>query len=81
MNEEGLKEYAFLTSHKLRASLSNILAIADQMGTRESNDQLDDFIKMLDHSSKRLDTVVREMNEVLSKDSYLEALEKETKHK
>ncbi len=74
---EDLKEYAFLTSHKLRAPLANILGLSTILESEEDEKISNEVLKMLKTSSEVMDSVIKEMNEILSRNQYDKIVNKE----
>lgn len=64
-NLEHFKELAFITSHKLRHPIANMIGLVDMLEKESlTASEKSDWIKMLSLSSKQLDAMVHRMNEL-----------------
>lgn len=65
---KDLQQFAYIVSHNLRSHLSNILGLSEVFKTSQeelSSGQWKQMIEMLDESCKKLDTVIRDLNNIL----------------
>ncbi|MGB0431952.1 MAG: hypothetical protein ACPGLV_15870 [Bacteroidia bacterium] len=63
---EGLKEYAFLTSHELRAPLTNLLGLTQSDNFDFKNDdELREYISYIRASCIKLEETTRKMNQIV----------------
>ncbi|MEP7318439.1 MAG: ATP-binding protein [Panacibacter sp.] len=65
---KDLEQFTYIVSHNLRAPLANILGLSDafkSLGENASAEDKNQFITMLDVSSKKLDNVIRDLNNIL----------------
>ncbi|MCS6832248.1 MAG: PAS domain-containing sensor histidine kinase, partial [Flammeovirgaceae bacterium] len=60
---QRLREYAYITSHNIRSPLSSMMGLCELLKEEPTNAT---YLEMLDTSVKRLDFVVRKMNELLN---------------
>ncbi|MFY0672817.1 MAG: hypothetical protein JXQ87_05410 [Bacteroidia bacterium] len=68
---EGLKEYAFLTSHELRAPLTNLLGLTQSANFDFNNDnELKEYISYIRESCIKLDETTRKMNKIVTNSYY-----------
>jgi signal transduction histidine kinase len=64
---KDLEEFSYIVSHNLRAPVANMLGLASLFKRTElSEEQHEELIPHLEDSAKRLDTTIRDLNEVLS---------------
>ncbi|SMD31741.1 GAF domain-containing protein [Reichenbachiella faecimaris] len=66
-----LKEYAFVNSHMLRAPLSSILGISNLLQIHNTSIQDEELLKALHESTKNLDEIVRKISSTLEDGSNL----------
>ena len=70
-----LEEFSYSVSHNLRSPLANILGLCDMIERKMKDGKLDMVpVKMLTESSKRLDSILRDLNTLLNYDKKLNAL-------
>lgn len=65
---KDLQQFAYIVSHNLRSHLANILGLSEVFRTSQeelSSGQWKQMIEMLDESCKKLDTVIRDLNNIL----------------
>lgn len=60
---ERLKEYTYITSHNLRAPITNLISLTEMLKENPSNPELLGFIES---SSYQLDQIIRNLNELLN---------------
>lgn len=63
-----LRKYAYMNSHELRAPLSRILGLLELMKHESDANQMKELVTYLNQSSEELDSVIREMNQLLDKE-------------
>lgn len=64
---KDLEEFSYIVSHNLRAPVANMLGLASLFKRTElSEEQHKELVPHLEDSAKRLDTTIRDLNEVLS---------------
>jgi len=64
---KDLEEFSYIVSHNLRAPVANMLGLAALFKRTElSEEQRGELVPHLEDSAKRLDTTIRDLNEVLS---------------
>ena len=64
---KDLEEFSYIVSHNLRAPVANMLGLASLFKRTElSEEQHRELVPHLEDSAKRLDTTIRDLNEVLS---------------
>lgn len=64
---KDLEEFSYIVSHNLRAPVANMLGLASLFKRTElSQEQHKELIPHLEDSAKKLDTTIRDLNEVLS---------------
>lgn len=70
-----LEEFSYSVSHNLRSPLANILGLCDMIERKIKDGKLDLVpVKMLAESSKRLDSILRDLNTLLNYDKKINAL-------
>ena len=65
LRNKKLEEFAFIVSHVLRAPVANILGLNSLI--IEDPDSKDKYLELLNQSVQKLDSVIRELNDVLQK--------------
>lgn len=67
---KNLEHFASLTSHELRHPVANILGIAEQLKDNSlEREEIQLLVHQLNQASQRMDTVIREMNAHVSRQS------------
>lgn len=75
LRNQVLEEFSYSVSHNLRSPLANILGLCDMIERKIKDGKLDLVpVKMLSESSKRLDSILRDLNTLLNYDKKLNAL-------
>ncbi len=75
LRNQVLEEFSYSVSHNLRSPLANILGLCDMIERKIKEGKLDMApVKMLTESSKRLDSILRDLNTLLNYDKKLNAL-------
>lgn len=70
-----LEEFSYSVSHNLRSPLANILGLCDMIERKLKDGKLDIApVKMLTESSRRLDSILRDLNTLLNYDKKLNVL-------
>jgi PAS domain S-box-containing protein len=70
-----LEEFSYSVSHNLRSPLANILGLCDMIERKLKEGKLDIApVKMLTESSRRLDSILRDLNTLLNYDKKLNVL-------
>ncbi len=70
-----LEEFSYTVSHNLRSPLANILGLCDMIDRKMKEGKLDMVpVKMLTESSRRLDSILRDLNTLLNYDKKLNVL-------
>lgn len=70
-----LEEFSYSVSHNLRSPLANILGLCDMIERKMKDGKLDLVpVKMLTDSSRRLDSILRDLNTLLNYDKKLNVL-------
>lgn len=70
-----LEEFSYSVSHNLRSPLANILGLCDMIERKMKDGKLEvNTVKMLTESSRRLDSILRDLNTLLNYDKKLNAL-------
>jgi signal transduction histidine kinase len=64
---KALEEYAFINAHELRAPVASILGLINLMKSIELKDDEKIYLKHLETSAERLDSVVREIGRAIEK--------------
>ncbi|RNI27135.1 PAS domain-containing sensor histidine kinase [Rufibacter immobilis] len=64
---EHLRQFAYIVSHNLRAPVANIVGLTNLYNRKSSADPINSvLISKLERTSQRLDTTIRDLNEILS---------------
>lgn len=83
--QRALSRYAFLTSHKLRAPLSNILSLSQSVNEMNSPDYDPRVIKKLlgdiSQQAESLDSIIYTLNDLITKDNTTKREERELSKK
>lgn len=75
LRNQVLEEFSYSVSHNLRSPLANILGLCDMIGRKIKDGKLDMApVKMLTESSRRLDSILRDLNTLLNYDKKLNVL-------
>ncbi len=69
---EKLIEYANFNSHKLRSPVSTILGLLDLIKQDPNEEDLNDCINLLDKSTKQLDQLVHDAQNLLQDAKFIE---------
>lgn len=78
LQNRDLQEFTYMVSHNLRAPVANVLGLSSMLGKLGKNTALfDTSLSHLRTSATKLDTVIRDMNMILSIRDRSEMLEKE----
>lgn len=64
-----LNQYADMNSHEVRAPLARILGLLDLINKEENNAARADLLIKLNYSAEELDTVIKDMNRLLEKET------------
>lgn len=67
---ERLKAYAYINSHKVRAPLARILVLTTLIKAEKERELVDTYFTMLRDSAKELVVILREMNTILVEAGY-----------
>lgn len=60
---ERLREFSFMTSHNIRASVANLLALNEMIKAEPDNRE---YLQMLEVTTKKLDTTISNINHLLN---------------
>lgn len=63
---KALEQFTYMVSHNLRAPIANILGISYLLEDNQDKKTLTEMHQLIKESSSKLDTVIRDMNEILS---------------
>ncbi len=71
---ERLREFSFMTSHNIRASVANLLALNEMIKAEPDNRE---YLEMLDLTTKKLDTTISNINHLLNFEKEINQKDKE----
>ncbi|MEQ8705943.1 MAG: PAS domain S-box protein [Phaeodactylibacter sp.] len=71
---ERLREFSFMTSHNIRASVANLLALNEMIKAEPDNP---DYLEMLEVTTKKLDTTISNINHLLNFEKEINQKDKE----
>lgn len=63
---DRLRKHSYITSHNVRSSVANLLAIAEVLEKDPGNER---FLEMLSETTKNLDQTLRNLNDLLNRDA------------
>jgi PAS domain S-box-containing protein len=72
---ERLREFSFMTSHNIRASVANLLALNEMIKAEPDNRE---YLDMLEVTTKKLDTTISNINHLLNFEKEINQKEKES---
>lgn len=72
---ERLREFSFMTSHNIRASVANLLALNEMIKAEPDNRE---YLEMLELTTKKLDTTISNINHLLNFEKEINQKEKES---
>ncbi len=70
-----LREFSFMTSHNIRASVANLLALNEMIKAEPDNPE---YLEMLEVTTKKLDTTISNINHLLNFEKEINQKEKES---
>ncbi|MFN6945591.1 MAG: histidine kinase dimerization/phospho-acceptor domain-containing protein [Cytophagaceae bacterium] len=62
---QRLVDFAYFNSHKVRGPLARIMGLVDLIKSSETEEERSLYLQKLEESSKELDTVIFEINDLL----------------
>jgi signal transduction histidine kinase/ABC-type nitrate/sulfonate/bicarbonate transport system substrate-binding protein len=66
ISNNELKQFAYLTSHNLRAPVTNLLSLVRLFNTQDLSEKNEAYFKKIDTCTVNLNTMLKDLNEVLS---------------
>lgn len=65
-HNNSLKQFSYIVSHNLRSNVANMMGLIELIKMETLNEELKDYVIMLDQSVVNLDNIIRDLNDILS---------------